>query len=55
MMVGLIKCKLCPLICQYMKDKTSCEEEMGSTNLKNVFADDTSDKGLISKIYKEFT
>ena len=46
----------------YIKLKISC---MGKENIskrkgsqlygKNIFANDTSDKGLISKVYKEFT
>ena len=39
--------------CMAKEDSIKMKRE--STISENIFANDTSDKGLISKIYKEFT
>ena len=48
--------------CDLMKMKSFCATKENSIKMKreptvweNIFANDTSDKGLISKIYKELT
>ena len=38
-----------------MAKENSIKIRRGPTVWENIFANDTSDKGLISKIYKEFT
>ena len=49
------KWDLIKIISFYMAKENSTKSQREPTVWENIFANDTSDKGLISKIYKELT